>query len=140
MSSWFVVARTAACPEVKEVLTPTSQESQDEVMSVWSVCHPTVQGPLVSPDYAVRQSTQGTSSLHQFKQRSEVKSNRRRQPRKAKGGGEPTRANLITWSRRSNPPPQMFFSNCFWVFVISRLTMVVAGSLSHLKMARLAKS
>jgi hypothetical protein len=32
-----VVARTAACPEVKGVLTPTSQESQDEVMSVWSV-------------------------------------------------------------------------------------------------------
>ena len=27
----------AACPEVKGVLTPTSQESQDEVMSVWSV-------------------------------------------------------------------------------------------------------
>ncbi len=28
----------AACPEVKGVLTPTSQESQDEVMSIWSVC------------------------------------------------------------------------------------------------------
>ena len=28
----------AACPEIKGVLTPTSQESQDEVMSVWSVC------------------------------------------------------------------------------------------------------
>jgi hypothetical protein len=30
--------KTAACPKVKGVLTPTSQESQDEVMSVWSVC------------------------------------------------------------------------------------------------------
>jgi hypothetical protein len=45
--------QTAACPEVKRVLTPTSQESQDEVMCVWSVCDPQgskVQGPLVRPE------------------------------------------------------------------------------------------
>ncbi len=29
---------TAACQEVKRVLTPSSQESQDKVTSVWSVC------------------------------------------------------------------------------------------------------
>ena len=34
----FKISILAACPEVKGVLTPTSQESQDEVMSVWSVC------------------------------------------------------------------------------------------------------
>jgi len=28
----------AVCQEVKRVLTPSSQESQDKVASVWSVC------------------------------------------------------------------------------------------------------
>ena len=30
--------KIAACQEVKGVLTPTSQESQGEVTSIWSVC------------------------------------------------------------------------------------------------------